>query len=83
MASIYQPALPPSSTNTNDYGFQRLTNIQRRRMTGTTTSCVETRFTFLLKPTQPLAKGRERYAEAATHFTRVAFRSGAYGAALQ
>lgn len=41
-------------------------------MTGATASCPETRFTFLLKSTQPLAKGRPRDAEAATHCTRVA-----------
>src|SRR5579859_1489731 len=41
-------------------------------MTGATASCPEARFTFLLKSTQPLAKGRPRDAEAATHRTRVA-----------
>jgi hypothetical protein len=41
-------------------------------MTGATASCPETRFTLLLKPTQPLAKGRPRYAEAAAHCTRIA-----------
>ena len=62
----------PLPANANDYGFQRLINFQRRRMTGATASCPETSFTFPLKSTQPLAKGRPRDAEAAAHCTRVA-----------